>query len=477
MNDIHTNQKRSPIGNALLNLILFGISYLNLNLYKRFFAVYGILFVLIGFEIFSKNLATGIQISLAPFFNYYPFLILFFVFIDTFLKVRKINSGTFQAPPKNKPLSIIGFIFILLILGYTVTAPFTNKPSPFGASHDTLMEWKKDYDASFETLETDQFSLKYDKKLYHISDSEILPTTVELLSDRKISSFQTYLDKKRFGTIIAIYTSNTPDASLFVTSETPKTVSTDFQLGYKPSTFRKYDTNAGKTEVQHISQERADGKYIIVEAELNKDNIGNRIMQLLDIKNDFSHRYSQTPEDLSIEPTENAIQRINKNEELSNTATSTYSGYYFSVEYPSIFEPRPIPTNGFAETDEAYFLSPNGLVEFYIYSPLWSGTPDYLTILPTEELVSEKTENAERLPLHTVGTHRVLRWVTVKAKDNSYYRSFHSIKSQISDVPTDPRKGRGLHHVFGIKYKDEGSYAAYKDQYIAFKNSLQQSAD
>ena len=96
---------------------------------------------------------------------------------------------------------------------------------------------------------------------------------------------------------------------------------------------------------------------------------------------------------------------------------------------------------------------------------MWSGDPDYLRLLPIEEIVDEKIEQS--------GSEfdvRIVRRVTLKAKDSSYYRSYISIKSQVGS-------GSDLHHVFGIKYLDNQTHQRYRDQYLDFQESLRQYAD
>lgn len=151
-----------------------------------------------------------------------------------------------------------------------------------------------------------------------------------------------------------------------------------------------------------------------------------------------------------------------------------YRGSWFDIEYPENFTASPLtPTNTYDEvtlvqTNEARFTSPDGTVEFYIFSPLWGEDPDdYLEVGPAEEFVSEKDD--ESIP-DTEFDKRIVRWVTVKATDGSYFRSYVSIRDQFDT-------GFSLHHVFGIKYKDNASYEKYKDSYVSFKNSLRQYAD
>lgn len=154
--------------------------------------------------------------------------------------------------------------------------------------------------------------------------------------------------------------------------------------------------------------------------------------------------------------------------------TTLYMGSWFDIRYPQEFTVSPaLPAsnkNGekTIQTDEATFTSPEGTVAFFVYSPLWSGNPkEYLTIAASEELVDEKTD--EKTANGPSGGTKT-RWVTLKAKDGSYYRSFVSIRRQLGS-------GSELHHVFGIKYRDMAAYETHKAAYAAFKQSLRQYAD
>ena len=152
-------------------------------------------------------------------------------------------------------------------------------------------------------------------------------------------------------------------------------------------------------------------------------------------------------------------------------ADKVFKGSWFDVKYPANFIPRPISPagtrNGQATivTDEAYFASPDEAVEFYVFSPLWGSDPDYIQVKANEILVDEKTQ--------TTGTgfdKKITRWVTVKANDGSYLRSWVSYRDQVGT-------GSDTHKVFGIRYKNSSTYNKHLNQYLAFKNSLQQYAD
>lgn len=171
--------------------------------------------------------------------------------------------------------------------------------------------------------------------------------------------------------------------------------------------------------------------------------------------------------------TENVVSKV----DASNVGTELYRGTWFDIEYPETFTASPTSPSTetsrgpFVETDEATFTSPNGDVEFFVYSPAWAGDPkDYLNVAATEELVSKKTETRLAKDYPDQYGDKIIRWVTIKAKDGSYYRSYLSIKEQEN---TESK----LHHVFGITYKDQTAYENNKTAYEAFKNSLAQYAD
>lgn len=152
------------------------------------------------------------------------------------------------------------------------------------------------------------------------------------------------------------------------------------------------------------------------------------------------------------------------NSHAENTL-KTYAGAYFEVSHPQDFVAVEINQN------EAAFTSPDGMVEFFVYSPLWSGKPEnYLEIYQDEELVNRTSKKTIKDNVYQ--DHIQIEWVTIKANDSSYTRSYMHRRSCHSDGFVDC-----LSLVFGIKYKDQKAYDQYRDTYIKFKNSLTQSAD
>ncbi|MFT5820801.1 MAG: hypothetical protein ACI8ZM_002049 [Crocinitomix sp.] len=145
-----------------------------------------------------------------------------------------------------------------------------------------------------------------------------------------------------------------------------------------------------------------------------------------------------------------------------------YKGNYFSIEYPSNFLAAPNgPVNFFddyevIETDEATFTSSNGAVEFFVYSPLWSGEPEfYLEFQDNEELTYEK----EAIEMDEFGLEKTIQWMTITDKDGNYSRSYVSTKTESTFL------------VFGIKSINDATYEKYKEVYLKFKTSLEQFAD
>jgi len=143
------------------------------------------------------------------------------------------------------------------------------------------------------------------------------------------------------------------------------------------------------------------------------------------------------------------------------TGWANYKGAWFDVNYPGNFTVRssmksPSSSEGY---DSAFFSSDDGSVEFYVYSPQWTGNPVDIELKPdTEKYAAQKEEKRNG---------RIVRFVTIKAKDNSYFRSFVDTKN--TEINT--------RLVFGIKYRSQKDYDRNKELYLKFKGSLKQYAD
>lgn len=146
---------------------------------------------------------------------------------------------------------------------------------------------------------------------------------------------------------------------------------------------------------------------------------------------------------------------------ISAAATKKYRGAWFEVHYPAGFKiQNSLQSSGMPhEFDSAFFVSPDGLVKFYIFSPQWAGeTPD-IAVKP--ELETEKTDKTE-----TANGFKK-RWFTISPRKKGFTRSY---------VETTNEDGT-IRWVIGIEYADKKAYEKYQSAYLAFKKSLKQFAD
>ena len=139
--------------------------------------------------------------------------------------------------------------------------------------------------------------------------------------------------------------------------------------------------------------------------------------------------------------------------------TKTFDGAWFEIKYPSTFIAKgslnSMTSDGF---ESAVFKSPDNLVEFYIFSPQWSGDAMDITIKTTEKLASKKSQK--------IGDVEIIWW-TISAKDGSYSRSYQEKFNRLENS----------NWIIGIKYKNSSSLEKYKKEYSSFKSSLKQFAD
>ncbi len=138
-----------------------------------------------------------------------------------------------------------------------------------------------------------------------------------------------------------------------------------------------------------------------------------------------------------------------------------FKGAWFEIKYPVTFTPRIIKKSSTKQdgADAAAFLSPDRLVEFYIFSPQWNGAAPGIELNPKSERLdskkSAKTKNG------------IITWTSISSLRGEYTRSYQDFESISGHI----------HWVVGIKYKDINSYERYKNQYILFKKSLVQLSD
>lgn len=115
--------------------------------------------------------------------------------------------------------------------------------------------------------------------------------------------------------------------------------------------------------------------------------------------------------------TDSAANDHKASEEKASLTYSTYKGAWFNIEYPANFKVEnslksSTNSEGF---DSAFFTSPDGKIQFYVFSPQWSGKPEDIKIQENEKMVETKAENKNGIFID--------RW-TVAAKDGSYFRSY-----------------------------------------------------
>ncbi len=138
---------------------------------------------------------------------------------------------------------------------------------------------------------------------------------------------------------------------------------------------------------------------------------------------------------------------------------STYNGAYFDIQYPSSFKVRPA-LKGDDGYDSVFFTSPDGAVEFYVFSPMWNGDP-------SEDIAINLAEEVYKAQKQEEKNGKKVRWVTIIAKNKAYTRSYVDTQDTISNTRL----------VFGIKYHNQKAYNKYRPAYLKFKKSLKQYAD
>jgi hypothetical protein len=140
--------------------------------------------------------------------------------------------------------------------------------------------------------------------------------------------------------------------------------------------------------------------------------------------------------------------------------TKTYKGAWFEVKYPSSFTAKgSLKSTTYQEGYEsAFFKSPDQLVEFYVFSPQWSGNPTDISLKKTEKLLSTTSQTSGSV---------VIKWWKISARNGSYIRSYQEKKDTLQNT----------NMVLGIRYKNLNAYNKYKKKYLEFKSSLIQYAD
>ncbi|HMV44586.1 MAG TPA: hypothetical protein PK079_24525 [Leptospiraceae bacterium] len=137
-----------------------------------------------------------------------------------------------------------------------------------------------------------------------------------------------------------------------------------------------------------------------------------------------------------------------------------YRGGWFEIQYPKDFSVKPsIESNLPDKYDSAFFISPDGKVKFYIYSPQWNG--EATDIIRDSEIEIEK--DARKNQKNGITT----KWYTYEKKDGTGLRSYQEILDETGYTK----------YVIGIEYTDREIYKKYRDDFLKFKKTLKQFAD
>ena len=134
-----------------------------------------------------------------------------------------------------------------------------------------------------------------------------------------------------------------------------------------------------------------------------------------------------------------------------------FKGAWFDIEYPDTFKAENSLRSS-TNSDSAIFTSADGKVQFYVFSPQWSGEPTDIKVKAGEKISATSEEKKNGL--------FVKRW-TVEANDGSYSRAYEETSENVSHT----------NKVFGIKYASKADLERYREEYLHFKNSLIQYAD
>ena len=139
--------------------------------------------------------------------------------------------------------------------------------------------------------------------------------------------------------------------------------------------------------------------------------------------------------------------------------TKTFEGAWFDISYPSNFTAiGSLESTSGSGFESAVFRSVDNLVEFYIFSPQWSGEASDILIQSNEILENSSSEFSEDIEI---------KWWTIESRDGTYKRSYQENINSMQNT----------NWIVGIKYANSATFEKYKKDYILFKSSLKQFAD
>jgi len=164
--------------------------------------------------------------------------------------------------------------------------------------------------------------------------------------------------------------------------------------------------------------------------------------------------------DTSVGRADTSMKMVSSSTPNNNYVNGTFTGAWFKVTVPSDFTAKPSMRSSSGNGYESVFFdSPDGDVEFYVFSPQWGGEPNDISIdANTEKVISTLSQTSNGL---------IKTWNVIQALDGSYYRSYQDTKAQ----------GGNIHWIIGLKYKSKAAHEKYKQAYLSFKKSLIQLSD
>lgn len=156
-----------------------------------------------------------------------------------------------------------------------------------------------------------------------------------------------------------------------------------------------------------------------------------------------------------------AVDILTKTEQKTPVTYSTYKGAWFDIEYPSDFKAENSQKSSTSSEgyDSAIFTSQDGKVQFYVFSPQWSGEPTDISLDKNNEEQIDFSEEKK-------GDITIKRWL-IEANNGSYHRAYEETIDKLSNT----------NKVFGIIYSPDHYKDEYREEYLHFKKSLKQYAD
>lgn len=115
----------SPGSNAFFSLLILGLPYLWMRLYRRFFVVYGLVVAMV--------VAAVAGILTEDILSFLPFAVAVGTAIDIYAQTKKMNAGEIIFPDKNKALYVLGIISIIALFALAVLGALA-EPGPDGES-------------------------------------------------------------------------------------------------------------------------------------------------------------------------------------------------------------------------------------------------------------------------------------------------------------------------------------------------------